>query len=235
MTDFRVDKQIDEQTATLWIICPYEPKVSVNRAYNKNNPRYGKRREVAAWLVQLKTLLGRLGLYRYPVLGQVRMDLWVYAPRRRGRLPDTSNFRKLPQDIIALALGVDDSCFGGTDHPAIRVRTPSINICLHWQHMDDGTPSQPPDELTPIPPKVKIKLPTVTYVRHTVSTTTAITSELMRILAKQRDLFGSDPITIVVNKQRREQVAMSVAKLGLNIPVDTSGGCLLQEIWMQLE
>ena len=231
MTDFHVDKQIDERTATLWITCPYESKVSVNHAYNKNNPRYGKCREVEAWLLQLKMLLGRL---RLPVIGNVRMDLWVYAPRQRGRLPDTSNFRKLPQDIIALALGVDDSCFGGTDHPAIRVRTPSINICLHWQHTEDGMPSQPPGELTPTPPKVKINLPVVTYARHTISTTADITSELARVLAKHRRFFG-EPVGIIINAQRREETIVAVKELELNIPVDTSGGCLLQEMWMQLE
>lgn len=117
---------------------PYEPDVSVNHAYNRGSARYGLRPHVSGWLIALRCNASRSiekvgggAAYGTPVT----LDLEIIAPLQRGRLPDTSNFRKLIQDTLATALGVDDVVFGGTDTPARRVtdgENPAIKIRLEW-------------------------------------------------------------------------------------------------------
>jgi len=116
------------RTAHVTVNMPYDPIISVNSAYIRNNPRLGHRKQVDQWLTALKIKFnaarGSLGV---PV-GNVRMDITIYRKIRRGRLPDTSNFRKLPQDLAANALEVDDNCFYGEDHPI---------VCIEAQEEDE--------------------------------------------------------------------------------------------------
>jgi hypothetical protein len=123
-------------------IMPYEADVSVNHAYNRGSARYGIKPHVSSWLLALRCnanrSIGKVGgrvAAGYPVT----LDLEIIAPRGRGRMPDTSNFRKLIQDVLAAALGIDDSIFGGTDTPARRARDgeePAIIIRLEWRRDD---------------------------------------------------------------------------------------------------
>ena len=119
------------------LVVPYEPDVSVNHAYNRGSARYGVKPHVDMWLKMLKIAANRLigTLYPAEYSEPVTLDLQIIVPMRKGRLPDTSNFRKLIQDTLAVCLDVDDSCFGGTDTPARRVakgEEPGILIVLEW-------------------------------------------------------------------------------------------------------
>lgn len=101
---------------------PYFSIVSVNRAYNRGDPKQGIKEDVEKWLIVLRAELNREIKHSQMlnIDGVVRMDITLYlppSPLRKGRDPDTSNFRKIPQDCIAAALGVDDSIFCGTDYP----------------------------------------------------------------------------------------------------------------------
>jgi len=105
------------------ITMPYLATVSVNAAYRRGSPRYGKKKVVTEWLADFRLLVqNQLALLDYrEVPEKVRMDIRVFQPSK-GRIFDCSNGRKLPQDIAAATLGVDDSCFWGTDYPTIRVK-----------------------------------------------------------------------------------------------------------------
>ena len=102
---------------------PYLADISVNHAYRRGSPRYGKKKVVTEWLQDFRLLVqNQLQLLDYRGIPErVRMDIRVFQPAK-GRIFDCSNARKLPQDIAAATLGVDDSCFWGTDYPTIRVK-----------------------------------------------------------------------------------------------------------------
>lgn len=65
------------------------------------------------------------------------------------------------------------------------------------------------------------------------------TENLAYALARFRDKLSADPVAVVVNAAVMEKadtaetliLALDVA--GLDIPVTTSGGCLLGEVWLQ--
>jgi len=99
---------------TLTIGMPYLAKVSVNAAYYPHS--YKKRPVVEEWLLQLRS---KMNLALFPTLlpptGRVELNITMRMAPRPGRPPDVSNFRKLPQDVIAAAMGVDDWIFFGTD------------------------------------------------------------------------------------------------------------------------
>lgn len=105
------------KTAFVSVIMPYNPIISVNSAYVRNNPRLGHRKQVDGWLTVFKIKLNNNRKNHGTPIGNVKMDITIYRKPRRGRKPDTSNFRKLPQDLAASVLGIDDSHFYGTDHP----------------------------------------------------------------------------------------------------------------------
>lgn len=130
------------RTACVSVSMIYDPQVSVNSAYNRNNPRLGHRKRVIQWLTVFKCrfMLARGGMIRLPV-GPVKMDITICRSPRRGRLPDTSNFRKLPQDVAAAALGVDDSVFFGTDHSILTIpKSEEDTICFDfvWEYEAPG-------------------------------------------------------------------------------------------------
>lgn len=106
--------------AFVTVIMPYDPVISVNSAYVKNNPRLGHRREVDQWLTAFKINLNAARKNHGIPIGNVKMDIIIYRKIRRGRKPDTSNFRKLPQDLAASVLGVDDCRFYGADWPLVE-------------------------------------------------------------------------------------------------------------------
>ena len=112
----------------LSVSMPYNPQISVNHAYRRGSPRYGKKKVVTEWLADFRLLVqNQLALLDCrEVPEKVRMDIEVLCRPRRGRRPDSSNFRKLAQDVLAAALGVDDSIFSGTDHAAVRSDDPRI-------------------------------------------------------------------------------------------------------------
>jgi len=118
---------------------PYEPKISVNRAYYGGSQRHKKLPEVEAWLWHFRVAVREAAGSYGPPLGKVRMDLAVYVPQQRGRLFDTSNARKLIQDVAAAALEVDDARFGGTDYPTERSDDPHFSVLLSWEY----DPTQP--------------------------------------------------------------------------------------------
>lgn len=128
--------QLGDGWASISIDMPYEADVSVNHAYNKGSARYGLRQHVSIWLTLLSLTASHLVVAGGEANGApVTLDLEIIAPRQRGRLPDTSNFRKLIQDTMAAALGVDDVVFGGTDTPARRAadgEEPAIIIRMQW-------------------------------------------------------------------------------------------------------
>ncbi len=121
---------------------PYEPAVSVNRAYYRGRATNKKRAETVAWLhnfqVELKRLIDTPAI-KLPA-GSVKMDLTIFLSKShvRGRKPDPSNFRKIPQDEAARVLGIDDNIFYGTDHPLYQTEGDSyIMFEFEWKH--DGT------------------------------------------------------------------------------------------------
>lgn len=133
---------VELRTARAEVVMYYEPKLSVNHAYRRGNPAYGHCGEATAWLTEFRLHCNQAIIGAVPAIGQVTMDLAVFPPRRRGRMPDTGNFRKLPEDVLAAALEVDDACFGGTNVPAVRSDRPRIVIMFVWQYVADQSPSQ---------------------------------------------------------------------------------------------
>lgn len=59
------------------------------------------------------------------------------------------------------------------------------------------------------------------------------TENLGVALAAFRDQFDADPAGVVVNPGLVEQTAAAAVGAGLDIPVASSGGVLLGEIWLQ--
>jgi len=104
---------------------PYNSQVSVNAAYRRGSPRYGKKKVVTEWLADFRLLIqNQLALLDCrEVPKTVRMDIEVFCPPGRGRKPDCSNFRKLTQDVAASTLGVDDVVFSGFDEAAVRANS----------------------------------------------------------------------------------------------------------------
>jgi len=132
------------KTAHVTVSMPYDPMVSVNSAYIRNNPRLGHRKRVDEWLMAFKiNLNAALGCNGTPV-GNVRMDITIHRSTKRGRKPDTSNFRKLPQDVAASVLGVDDSCFYGSDYPLVcsknRTEDDEIRFNFTWEYGNKRKP-----------------------------------------------------------------------------------------------
>lgn len=129
------------EKATVGVTLYYEPRVSVNHCYNNNNPRHGICPDAEAWMWELRGALNTAidtNNFRLPGVGaSVQVDISIQAPRRKGRLPDTSNFRKLINDIVAATFGMDDQRFGGTDHVAVRTELdedPCIYVVVIWQY-----------------------------------------------------------------------------------------------------
>ncbi len=127
--------------ADVTVIMPYLAKVSVNSAYRRGSPRYGKYEEVEFWLLCLRSSL-RDRIYQknigLPIPGTpVQLNIRLLRAGT-GRPPDVSNFRKLPQDSIADELGIDDSVFYGTDQPLEK--TPDNQLIFHisWTYEEKG-------------------------------------------------------------------------------------------------
>ena len=59
---------------------PYVPEISVNKAYRKGSPRYGKLPEVEYWLYRLKATMMEESQKFGPPVGNVTMDLYLFAP-----------------------------------------------------------------------------------------------------------------------------------------------------------
>jgi hypothetical protein len=116
---------------------PYIPEISVNSAYNRGDPKQGLKPEVDEWLILLKCKLNKeLKAREVKALCQdagVQLDIELKIPTKRGRKPDVSNFRKIPQDLIASVLGVDDWIFSGQDYPIAR-GTGDILFYISWYY-----------------------------------------------------------------------------------------------------
>ena len=110
------------------ITMPYLATISVNTAYRRGSPRYGKKKVVTEWLADFRLLIqNQLQLLDYrEVPERVRVDVRVFCPRRCGRLPDTENMVKLPTDVLASVIGLDDAHFTITSHSAARSDDPCI-------------------------------------------------------------------------------------------------------------
>lgn len=118
---------------------PYDPAVSVNRAYFRGRATSKKRSETIAWLWNFESELR----YHMSIMGigqplrNVKMDITIALSRaqRRGQKPDPSNFRKIPQDTAASALKIDDNVFYGTDHILERSEGDSyIRFDFEWEY-----------------------------------------------------------------------------------------------------
>ena len=57
---------------------------------------------------------------------KVFVDVHVFCPKRRGRLPDSENFVKLAIDALAAVIGLDDAYFTIKSWPATRSDDPRI-------------------------------------------------------------------------------------------------------------
>jgi len=117
------------------ITMPYLATVSVNAAYRRGSPRYGKKKVVTEWLADFRLLVqNQLALLDYrEVPEKVRMDIEVFCPPGRGRKPDSSNLRKTIQDTAAATLNVDDVVFSGFDKAAVRASSQQeARIVLHF-------------------------------------------------------------------------------------------------------
>ena len=110
------------------ITMPYLATISVNAAYRRGSPRYGKKKVVTEWLQDFRLLVqNHLQLLDYQEApGKVFVDVRVFCPRRRGRIPDSENYVKLPIDILASVIGLDDAHFTITSHAAVRSDDPKI-------------------------------------------------------------------------------------------------------------
>jgi len=93
---------------------PYEPLVSVNRAYGqRRNGRKYLKPEAEGWKLVLRTRTMR-GIVRagwplpLPPGAGLIINLDARFPHQPGRKPDGDNFLKLAQDAIAAGFGVDD-------------------------------------------------------------------------------------------------------------------------------
>jgi len=129
------------KTAHIDLSLPYEPLISVNHGYNRNNQRYGICEEATVWLWTLRNKINQKmneSFYDFPYSSAgVELNIHIEAPKQRGRLPDTSNFRKFIQDVVAATLGLDDQKFSGRDMPAVRVekgQEPRIYVEITWQY-----------------------------------------------------------------------------------------------------
>ena len=109
------------------VTTPYTSAISVNKAYRRGNPRFGKTPEAKAWLLEFLLLLqSRLAEARY--VGppeKVKIDVHLFCGRR-GQKSDSQNFTKLSLDTIAQVLGVDDSIFETHTFPTERSDHPRI-------------------------------------------------------------------------------------------------------------
>jgi len=56
--------------------------------------------------------------------------------------------------------------------------------------------------------------------------------DLQRALDAHRERFGGDPAGVVVNKALIGKARLALEDLGLGLPVATTGGCLLGEVWL---
>ena len=114
---------------------PYEPDLSVNHCYLRGNPKFGKKKHVKNWLKAFRVKLNNIFRDNKPTTAAIEVDLRITVPRRRGRLPDTTNFQKVLLDVVAAATGFDDWTFTGHCYPARRVKAgedPTITITIRW-------------------------------------------------------------------------------------------------------
>ena len=116
------------------VTMPYLSIISVNSAYRRGSPRYGKKKIVTDWLGDFRLLVqNQLALLDYrEVPEKVIVDVHVFCPKRRGRIPDSENMVKLPIDVLASVIGLDDAHFEITSYPASRSDDPRIvfNVTL---------------------------------------------------------------------------------------------------------
>jgi len=57
---------------------------------------------------------------------------------------------------------------------------------------------------------------------------------LRRVLDAHRERYGGDPAGVVVNKALIGEARRALEDLGLDLPVATTGGCLLGEMWLKV-
>lgn len=126
----------------LEVIMPYIPEISVNSAYNRGDPKQGHKPEVDTWLLLLKSKvnqkLDNKHYFRIDKEYGVRLNILLKIKSRPGRKPDVSNFRKLPQDVMAACLKVDDSIFFGTDWALTKGEENEIVFTLDWKYSSNA-------------------------------------------------------------------------------------------------
>jgi len=123
----------------------YFPLVSVNRAYVRNNPRLGHKEDVDLWLTKFKAELNKEIGTRLPVAldTRPRLELSLLWRKKRGRIPDADNFVKLPKDIAAICLGIDDWLIDQTSDTTILEDGDNwLVYTLHWSTPDRELQSQ---------------------------------------------------------------------------------------------
>ena len=121
---------------------PYLATLSVNRAYIKNTPRLGHKEEVDQWLTAFRCELNREIGRNLPVASDTRprLDLVLLWRKKRGRIADADNFVKLPKDVTAAALGIDDWLIDQTSRTVVRddieLEGDYLQYTLHWETVD---------------------------------------------------------------------------------------------------
>lgn len=106
----------------LTIHIPYHPKVSKNHCFIAGDRRRGYVSELrgtkriigwceAADLIIRSEMNSRGLKFKPPVV----LDIRCHFPKQRGRRPDVANFRAVIQDVVAKAVGIDDTYFSGAD------------------------------------------------------------------------------------------------------------------------
>ena len=121
---------------------PYLATLSVNRAYIRNTPRLGHKKEVDQWLTAFRCELNKEIGRNLPVAPDTRprLDLILLWRKKRGRIADADNFVKLPKDVAAAALGIDDWRIDQASSTVVRddmeLEEDLLQYTLHWEAVD---------------------------------------------------------------------------------------------------
>lgn len=88
---------------------PFLAEVSVNHAYNRGCPRYGKKAQVKLWLDGLTLIVkNKLQHLSRDLKPPVALRVVLFSPKRTGRI-DVGNYMKLIEDAVFAALDFDDN------------------------------------------------------------------------------------------------------------------------------
>lgn len=111
---------------------PYESDINVKNCFAKNNEI---KKHVRNWLMAFQAKLGNALRDNIPKTAAIEIDLAIVVPQRKGKLPDTHNYRELILHSVGKVVGYDDWTFAGHWYPARRVEAdeePTITVTIRW-------------------------------------------------------------------------------------------------------